>query len=220
MPSKVEGPVDRLTYNGFASASIIDLVSVAFTRSESDALQATPMVREMLGRYSKLSSLAEATIQELTELTGQDRFELIRAQALIELGRRMGNSKRGDLPAVDVPEDVARRLDHLRHEKREHFVVVLLDSKGHIQRISPVHIGTVNMSIVGAREVFREAVKDGASSIIVAHNHPSGDPSPSPEDIEVTKKLVEAGKLLDIPVLDHIIIGYDDFTSLMRKGLM
>jgi DNA repair protein RadC len=178
------------------------------------------MVREMLGRYSKLSSLAEATIQELTELTGQDRFELIRAQALIELGRRMGNSKRGDLPAVDVPEDVARRLDHLRHEKREHFVVVLLDSKGHIQRISPVHIGTVNMSIVGAREVFREAVKDGASSIIVAHNHPSGDPSPSPEDIEVTKKLVEAGKLLDIPVLDHIIIGYDDFTSLMRKGLM
>ncbi|HJP83641.1 MAG TPA: DNA repair protein RadC [Fimbriimonadaceae bacterium] len=220
MPSKVEGPVDRLTYNGFASASIIDLVSVAFTRSETDALQATPMVREMLGRYAKLSSLAEATIQELTEITGQDRFELIRAQALIELGRRMGNSKRGELPEVDVPEDVARRLDHLRHEKREHFVVVLLDSKGHIQRISPVHIGTVNMSIVGAREVFREAVKDGASSIIVAHNHPSGDPTPSPEDIKVTKKLVEAGKLLDIPVLDHIIIGYDDFTSLMRKGLM
>jgi len=178
------------------------------------------MAREIAIRYNKLHGLIEADYQELAKLTGLDRFEILRALALMELGRRSALTSRGDLPEVDLPEDVFHQLAYLRSEKREHFVAVLLDSKSKIIRIAPIHIGTVNMSIVGAREVFREAVRDGAASIIVAHNHPSGDPTPSPEDIEVTAKLTEVGELLDIPLLDHIIIGYDQFVSFSRKGLL
>lgn len=213
-------PVERVKYGGVGAASMIDLLAVAFSRCENDAKDAEPTARQILQRYDKLTALADAGAQDLGEITGFDPFEVLRAKSLIEIGRRVGSAGRGELDEIDVPEDVYRRLSHLRTEKREHFVVVLLDSKGQIQRIAPVHIGTVNMSLVGGREVFREAVRDGAASIIVAHNHPSGDPTPSPEDIDVTKKLAEIGRLLDIPLLDHIIIGYNRFTSMERKGLI
>jgi len=121
---------------------------------------------------------------------------------------------------IDSPEDVFVLLDHLRHEKREHFVAILMDSKNGVQRVAPIHIGTLTMSLVGPREVYREAIKEGASSIIVAHNHPSGDPTPSPEDVQVTKKLIEVGEMLDIPVLDHVIIGYRNFVSMKEKRLI
>lgn len=202
------------------AASVIDLLCVGFSRTEKDARQAELMARDILKRYDKLTGLAEMSSSELVQMTGYDQFEVMRATALVEIGRRAGVASRGDMPMIDIADDVAKRLDHLRLEKREHFVVVILDSKNQIQRIAIVHIGTVNMSIVGAREVFREAIRDGASSIIVAHNHPSGDPTPSPEDIEVTDKLVEIGKMLDIPVLDHIIIGYDKFISFERERLL
>src|SRR5262249_42746108 len=110
--------------------------------------------------------------------------------------------------------------DFLTVEKREHFYAILLDSANHVMRKALIHIGTLTMSIVGPREIFREAVREGASSIIVAHNHPSGDPTPSPEDIESTKQLVQVGKLLDIPVLDHVIIGHEGYRSLSEMGLM
>jgi DNA repair protein RadC len=95
-----------------------------------------------------------------------------------------------------------------------------LNSANGVIRKALIHIGTLTMSIVGPREIFREAVRDGASSIIVAHNHPSGDPSPSPEDIEITRILIDAGKLLDIPVLDHVIIGHRRYSSLNEMGFM
>lgn len=220
MVEEKNNPVDRLNYGGLSTGSVVDLLALGFSRNEESARQAEPMARDILIRYDKLVGLGEASDQELSDLTGLDRFEVLRAKALIEVGRRISSARRGDLEEISVPDDVFRRLAHLRTERREHFVVVLLDSKGQIQRVAPVHIGTVNMSLVGAREVFREAIRDGASSIIVAHNHPSGDPTPSPEDIEVTAKLVEVGELLDIPVLDHMIIGYDRYTSLSQKGLL
>lgn len=220
MGKQGDNPVERLKYGGVGTVSVIDLLAVGFSRSEKDARLAEPMARDILKRYERLAGLADMSLSELVQMTGYDQFEVMRATALIEIGRRAGSASRGDMPQIDIAEDVVKRLDHLRLEKREHFVVVILDSKSQIQRIAPVHIGTVNMSIVGAREVFREAIRDGASSIIVAHNHPSGDPTPSPEDIEVTDKLVEIGKMLDIPVLDHIIIGYDKFISFERKGLI
>jgi DNA repair protein RadC len=213
-------PVDRLNRGGTASGSSIDLLAVGFSRDDEKARTGHAMAREMAVRYDRLHGLMDADYQELAKLTGLDRFEILRALALMELGRRSALANRGALPEVDLPEDVFHQLAYLRREKREHFVAVLLDSKSKIIRIAPIHIGTVNMSIVGAREVFREAVREGAASIIVAHNHPSGDPTPSPEDIEVTAKLSEVGELLDIPLLDHIIIGYDHFVSFSRKGLL
>lgn len=220
MAKQADNPLERLRHDGVGAASVIDLLCVGFSRTEKDARQAELMARDILKRYDKLTGLAEMSSSELVQMTGYDQFEVMRATALVEIGRRAGVASRGDMPMIDIADDVAKRLDHLRLEKREHFVVVILDSKNQIQRIAIVHIGTVNMSIVGAREVFREAIRDGASSIIVAHNHPSGDPTPSPEDIEVTDKLVEIGKMLDIPVLDHIIIGYDKFISFERERLL
>jgi DNA repair protein RadC len=220
MAKHADNPYDRVQATGTRSASIIDLVAVGFARSLPDAQKGEPVAREVLKRHDRLAGLADLGIQDMSDLTGLDRFEIIRVKALIELGRRTAQANRGEVIGIELPEDVFHRLDYLREEKREHFVVITLDSKNQIQRIAPVHIGTVNMTIVGAREVFREAIRDGASSIIVAHNHPSGDPTPSPEDIEVTGKLVEVGKLLDIPVIDHIIIGFDRFTSFAKKGLI
>lgn len=213
-------PVDRVRDGGVVGTSIIDLLAVGFSRNEKDARDGEAMARQILKRYDKLSGLADMGSHDLAQITGLDSFETLRARALIEVGRLAGGASRGELTQIDIAEDVVKRLEFLRLEKREHFVVVILDSKSQIQRIAPVHIGTVNMSVVGGREVFREAIRDGASSIIVAHNHPSGDPTPSPEDIEVTDKLVEIGIMLDIPVLDHIIIGYDRFVSFQRKGLL
>ena len=111
-------------------------------------------------------------------------------------------------------------MDHLRYEKREHFVVILLDAKNNIIRIAPVHVGTLTASVVGAREVFREAVRDGAAAIILVHNHPSGDPTPSPEDHEVTDHLVQVGDMLDIPVVDHVVIGERSYRSFAQLGMI
>jgi DNA repair protein RadC len=127
---------------------------------------------------------------------------------------------KGEVEVIEDPSDVACILDFLVNEKREHFYAVLLNSANEVMRKALIHIGTLTMSIVGPREIFREAIREGASTMIVAHNHPSGDPTPSPEDIEVTKQLVQAGKLLDIPVLDHVIIGRGAYRSLSEMGLM
>lgn len=220
MAKHVESAVDRLLDKGVAAGSIIDLLSVGFSRSEADAGAAETMARDLLRRYDRLVGLQSASFDDLKNLTGLDRFEILRVQALMELGRRVSGASQGNHEEIELPEDVYQRLRHLKDEKREHFQVILLDAKNKIQRIAPIHIGTLTMSVVGPREVFREAVRESACSIIVAHNHPSGDPTPSPDDIDVTKKLVEVGQMLDIPLIDHIIIGYDKFASFAKMGLL
>ena len=176
------------------------------------------MARKILQRFQRLQALGDAAAQDLSELTGLESFEVLRAQALIELGRRTALASRGEVTHIESKDDVEAALDFLRFEKREHFVAILLDAKNAILRIATIHIGTLTSSLVGPREVFREAIRDGASSIIVAHNHPSGNPEPSPEDLEVTRHLVQIGKMLDIPVLDHVIIGERRSVSLQSRG--
>ncbi|AIE87245.1 DNA repair protein RadC [Fimbriimonas ginsengisoli Gsoil 348] len=200
------------------AASVIDLLAIGFSRRESDVALAEPMARKALQRFGSLKSLGEAGATDLTAATGLENFEVLRAQALIEIGRRCAKNNRGEITSIDSPDDVFELLSYLQGEKREHFVAILLDAKSQVMRVANIHIGTLTASIVGPREVFREAIRDGASSIIVAHNHPSGDPSPSPEDVEVTHKLIEIGQMLDIPVLDHIIIGERRALSL-REGI-
>jgi len=156
----------------------------------------------------------------LRDECGLEGFEALRCLSLIEIGRKAALAGKGEVYAIEGPSDVMCLLEIPVSEKREHFYAILLDSANVVMRKALIHIGTLTMSIVGPREIFREAVREGASSIIVAHNHPSGDPTPSPEDIEVTKQLVQAGKMLDIPVLDHVIIGHGTYRSLSEMGLM
>ena len=138
----------------------------------------------------------------------------------VEFGRRLA-SARARVEAVHSPEDAARfAMPRLRFEQREHFAVMLLNRKNHILAMHDISIGSLSSSIVHPREVFRAAIRYAAAAMIVLHNHPSGDPTPSREDIAVTRRLVRAGELLDIPVLDHIIIGDNKFHSFKEKGMI
>jgi DNA repair protein RadC len=212
------GIVHRVLSAGVRAASPVDLIAIGFARREADVAMAEGPSRKVLQRFGSLRGLSEASRADLGAATGQDDFEVLRSMALMELGRRMAAAGTGPKNSIDSANDVIAHLDHLRYEKREHFVVILLDAKNAIIRIAPIHVGTLTMSVVGAREVFREAIRDGASAIIVAHNHPSGDPTPSPEDYEVTKQLVEVGRMLDIPVLDHVVIGERRHFSFAQTG--
>lgn len=213
----MSSPVERVRTQGPRASSPIDLLAVGFARREADAVEA--IARELLQNVHSIRGVGEAAIDQIKQVTGLDDFEALRCQVLIEIGRRVGGAGKGPPDEITCGADVYELLEHLRHEKREHFYVLLLDTKNVVMRWTPVHIGTLTMSIVGPREVFREAIREGASSIIVAHNHPSGDPDPSPEDLEVTEKLAEIGRLLDIPLLDHVIIGERRYVSLKERKL-
>jgi len=211
----------RLRAQGAAATSVPDLLAVALARREADVAGLEERSRRFLQSLGGIAYLNTITAGELASLAGLEEFERLRIEALLELSRRAARAGRGELPSADQPETVAAYLSDLETEKREHFVVLLLNAKNQIERRVTVHMGTVDQSLVGPREVFREAVRDGAASVIVAHNHPSGDPEPSPEDIHVTRQLCAAGRLLDIHVLDHVIIGHNGrWTSLRRSGML
>lgn len=218
MDGRTIGSLERVRAAGCVAATTVDLLAVAFARREADV--SLELGRELAQRYEPLARLAEAGVAEVREITGLEGFETLRNQALMELGRRSAVAARGDRVSISTPEEIVDRLAYLRREKQEHFVAVLLDAKNNILKVSTIHKGTLTMSVVGPREVFREAVREGASSLVVAHNHPSGDPTPSPEDLEVTARLVDIGQALDIPVHDHVIVGDPGWVSLRQRGLM
>jgi DNA repair protein RadC len=212
--------VERVRSFGIGIASPIDLAAIGYSRREGDVDDALEAARTIIAEGKRLKSLGEVGSKQIEEAFGLDPFEILRSQALFELGRRQGRVGKGPVVSITGPKDVYNLLVDYRGEKREHFCVVLLDAKNNVLRTSVVHIGTLSSSPVGMREVFRDAVREGASAIIVAHNHPSGDPTPSPEDIEITKSLVKAGVILDIPVLDHVILGELSYSSLADLQLL
>ncbi len=193
-------------------------------RREADLELAEAEARRIIGSGASWSRVRDVSAAEL-QGQGMSAFEAWRCLAWMEIGRRLATSNKGMATTIEGPEDVAELFRHLRNEKREHFGVVLLDAKNAVLRTTVVHIGSLTASIVGPREVFREAIRDGAASIIAVHNHPSGDPTPSREDLSVTRELAQAGRLLDIPLLDHVILGDGvvperEFRSLQREGLI
>lgn len=220
MPDNFGNLVERIRLGGVKSAAPVDLLAIGFARRAEDAEQSEGQARDMLRRYGSINRLGNLSFAEIQDSTHLEDFEVLRSLCLMELGRRAGRAERGDPKVVDCPEDLYELVKHLKYEKQEHFVAIALDSKNKVITSETIHIGTLNMSIVGPREIFRFAVREGASCIAVAHNHPSGDPTPSPEDIEVTRKLTEVGKMLDIPVIDHIIVGDPKPISFARKGLL
>lgn len=130
-------------------------------------------------------------------------------------------SIQSDRKVIRTPEDAYQILkDYFANLPSEHFVALLMDTKNHVRAFSPVSIGTLNASIVHPRELFQRAILGNCSSVILSHNHPSGDPTPSPEDIELSHKLCEAGKILDIVILDHLIIGESCYFSLKEQGMI
>ncbi len=219
MPSET---LTRLRNLGMGAALPMELLAFAVSKSDDEVDRWLGVAREMMLAGRKLRKFADLSADELMRSFELDEPTAKRLVAMFTLGRKVGVAGKGEteIETISDPQDVADLLDDLRHERQEHFVAIYLDSKGVILRVATIHIGTANASIVGIREIFREAVREGAVSLIVAHNHPSGDPEPSTEDIEVTAKIKEAGILLDIELLDHVIIGEKRFVSLNRQRLM
>jgi len=179
------------------------------------------IAQEVLGRFGPLHALARSNVDELMQVGGIGRLGAARLQAALELGRRFQQGEVEDRPAVSAPADAAGLLlPRMQHLEQEHLVVLLLDARNHlIGEPIEVYHGSLNASLIRVGEVLRPAVRANAAGIIVAHNHPSGKPDPSPEDVAVTRALVEAGKLLDVEVLDHIILGCGAYVSLKSRGL-
>jgi DNA repair protein RadC len=188
----------------------------------------------LIGKGTKTSSLQEIVnqileikheyglknlpVERLMSIKGLTKSKCQSIIAALELGRRVYNENSQQRYTIRSPEDAAKYLDELKHCQQEHFVVLFLNTKNEVIGKKTVFIGSLNASIVHPREVFKEALLRSAASIVVGHNHPSGNPEPSREDIEVTKRLIEVGKMVGIELLDHVIIGFQRYISLKEKG--
>ena len=204
---------------GASALGAIDLMAILLSNQESDVPAATMIARDIVVSQG-LNRLGQMTRKDLEKNAAIEGHLATRLLAAIELGRKIGQAGRGEVVKIESARDAYIRLKHLVDLRKEVVCGLFLDSKGGVLAEKVVHIGTATMSIVGPREIFLEAVREGAASLIVAHNHPSGDPTPSREDIEVTKKLAEVGEILDIPLLDHIVVGQGRYASMKELGYL
>lgn len=187
------------------------------TKNESVLQLAQRLIKEFQG----LRMLMNASLEELTKIKGVGEAKAIQLLAAIELGKRIANMKNEERYVIRSPEDGANYvMEEMRFLTQEHFVCLFLNTKNEVIHKQTIFIGSLNASIVHPRELFKEAFRRSAASMICLHNHPSGNPEPSREDIEVTKRLVECGRILGVEVLDHIIIGDKRYVSLKEKGYL
>jgi DNA repair protein RadC len=216
---QTDRPRERLREHGAQALSNSELLAVLL-RTGVAGMNALELAQELLDQYQGLAGLHSSDYDQLVSTRGIGPAKAAQLIAAIELGRRLAASGPADKPTIHAPEQAAELLVYeMGALEKEHLRVLILDTRNRLLRIVEVYQGSLNSSLIRIGEVFRDAVRANAASIIVAHNHPSGDPAPSPEDIAVTKAMIEAGRLLDIEVLDHLIIGKGKFLSLKAKGL-
>jgi DNA repair protein RadC len=216
-----ERPRERLSKLGseaLSSQEILALILGRGTRGESVIVTA----QKLLSRFGNLKNLASASVEELTQIKGIGPAKAAQIKATFELSKRLENSSSETTKiTVKSPEDVVKTARNLlKGKKREHFLVICLDTRNHLIKTSTVSIGSLDCSIVHPREVFKDAISSSAASVIFIHNHPSGDPTPSEDDIKMTKRLIEAGEIIGIEVLDHIIICDSEHLSMKAKNLV
>jgi DNA repair protein RadC len=214
-----ERPRERLEKYGAQALSNAELLAIIL-RVGSQGLSAVSLGQQLLAQYHGLRGLAKASVAEMCQVKGMGSAKAIQIKAALELGRRLMIAAPEERPKITSPADAANLLMlDMGLLDQEHLWVLLLDTKNHVIEVVKIYQGSVNASLIRIGELFREAVRRNCAAIIVAHNHPSGDPTPSPEDVRVTHRMVDAGKLLDIEVLDHLVIGHQKFVSLKERGL-
>jgi len=217
-------PRERLAADGAEALSNAELVAILL-RTGMKGYSAIHIAQQLLARFGALEKLAGASLEELRQVKGVGRDKAIALKSAFTLAQRMARELQQDAPVLDTPERVA---DLLREETRlfevEHFQTVLLNTRRKLIRVEQVSQGTLDTILVHPREVFKLAIVANASALVLVHNHPSGDPTPSEADIRVTRDLIRAGQLLKIEVLDHVIIGKrtaertKDYASLRELG--
>jgi len=219
MPA-AERPRERLCRCGPGALKTSELLAIVF-RTGSRQAGVEQMSERLLAGFGDLRALAKASIEELCEFDGVGLVKAIELHAAFELGKRLMESTQAERPTIRCPGDVADLvMADLKMLDQEHFRVLLLDTKNRVTRIEEVFKGSLNASVSHPREAFRAAVSAAAAAVILVHNHPSGDPRPSQEDITTTRRMAEAGETLGIPMLDHVIIGDGKHVSLKEKGII
>lgn len=214
-----ERPRERLFKNGPESLKTSELFAILINQGNKNA-SAIEVGEKLLQKFSgNLNRMVKASLRELYEnIDGIGPIKAAQIMAAFELGKRIARFSEDEKPTVSSPDDVANILmSEMRYYKKEVFKALLLDTKNRLLKIETVSSGILDASLVHPREVFYSAIKEAASSIILVHNHPSGNISPSSQDIEITKNIVSAGKIIGIEVIDHIIIGDGKFLSLKEK---
>jgi DNA repair protein RadC len=218
MPTE-ERPRERIARAGAGALSTAELLAILL-RTGVSGENVLDVAHRLLAKYGGLSGLARASFAELCTEKGLGPAKTAQLKAGLELGRRLLVSSPDERPQVKCPADAANLLmGEMSLLEQEHMRVMLLDTRNRVQGVHTVYQGSLNTTAVRVGELFREAVRANCAAIIVAHNHPSGDPSPSPEDVAVTQQIVSAGKLLDVDVLDHLVVGHNRWISLRERGL-
>lgn len=214
-----ERPRERLEHYGPAALSSAELLAIILRVGTQDE-NVIRLAQRLLSTYDGLVGLAKAPFSELTAIKGVGPAKATQLKAAFELGRRLQVAAPQERPVVKSPADAANLLMvEMGLLEQEHLRALILDSKNHVLKVHTIYVGSLNTAMVRVGELFREAIRINAAAIIVAHNHPSGDPTPSPEDVMVTRQIVEAGKLLNIDVLDHLVICQARWVSLKERGL-
>lgn len=212
-------PRERLARDGPAALNTAELLAVLL-RTGTRARTALDVAAELLGRYQGLDRLAGAAPRELCRTAGIGEVKALHLLAAFELGRRLGALPPRRRPAIRGPEDAARLvMDRLRFAETERFLVLLLNTRHEVLETAELARGGLSSSPVHPREVFKAAVRAGAAAVILIHNHPSGDATPSRADLAITARLCRAGRVMGIPVLDHLIIGDGRYASLRAQGV-
>ena len=216
-----ERPRERLQKLGADALSSQELLALVIGRGIPKKSVMT-IAQELISRFGNVKAISQASIEELSQIKGIGIAKAAQIKACFELARREDLDLEDLVPfEIKNPEAVVKAVRaSIQDKAKEHFKLILLNSRNKILRISPVSTGTLTTSLVHPREVFRDAITHSAASVVLAHNHPSGDPEPSEDDLKITKKLVESGKILGIEVIDHIIIGKNNYYSFREKGLI
>jgi DNA repair protein RadC len=214
-----ERPRERLARLGPQVLTNAELLAILL-RVGVQGENAVQVGQRLLRIFGDLGGLHRADYDEVCNQRGIGPAKAAQIKAAIELGRRMTLLSPEDLPAIHSPADAAALVQYeMSAFEQEHLRVLLLDTRNRVMHIEDLYRGSLNSSQVRVGELFKSAVRRNAAAIIIVHNHPSGDPSPSPDDVALTRAIVQAGKLLDIEVLDHLVIGRGRFVSLKERGL-
>jgi DNA repair protein RadC len=214
-----ERPRERIAKYGPGALSNAELLAILL-RVGLEGENVVQLSQRLLGDFGGLHGLHQASYDDICHKRGLGPAKAAQLLAAIELGRRIGLESAEEKPAIHSPADAAALVEYeMSAFPQEHLWVIILDTRNHLIAIERLYQGSLNASTVRVGELFRAAIQKNGAGIILVHNHPSGDPAPSPEDINLTRSVVQAGKLMDIEVLDHLVIGRGRFLSLKERGL-
>jgi len=218
-----ERPRERLLKYGAEALSDAELLAILI-RTGARKRTAVDLARKLLTDFENLERLASRSAADLRQQLRELGLGLAKASTIVaafELGRRALSSRAAKKAPIHSPDDIAQRyMPVLRERKQEVFFVILLDSANHIIREVKISDGILNSSLVHPREVFRPAIAEPAAAIVLLHNHPSGNPEPSGEDLQITRQLIEVSKVMGIPIYDHIIVAGTGYTSFAERGIL